>query len=237
MNVTEVLNTLVGLGNEKRKNNLVKMGIPKEVSFGVSTAAIRDLARQLKKNDTLAKALWDSGMHEAKLLGTLLMTPKLATEDIVIQCMENIYSWDLCDHFCKNYVYKTSLYKAYIMEWVESPKTYYQRAAFTLIANRAVKDKKLQAEEITQYLQAITVYSDTDVEHVYKAISWALREIGKINWDYQEKAVVCAHELLESNNKNKQRIGKLALAELENLVQVEGRSRLLKNTAKMARKI
>lgn len=47
-----------------------------------------------------------------------------------------------------------------------------------------------------------------------KSVSWALREIGKRDFDYQEKAVLLAHELIENGDKAQKWIGKDALKEI-----------------------
>ena len=73
-------------------------------------------------------------------------------------------------------------------------------------------------------------------EHVKKAVSWALREIGKKDFNYQEKAILLAYDLKENGSKAQIWIGKDALKELENLVQVEGRGRLISSSSQMGSK-
>ncbi len=65
------------------------------------------------------------------------------------------------------------------------------------------------------------------------SVSWALREIGKKDFDYNEKAILLAYELKESEKKNKIWIAKDALKELEALVKVEGRGRLISTNTQM----
>ena len=79
--------------------------------------------------------------------------------------------------------------------------------------------------------------SDDEREHVKKSVSWALREIGKRDFDYQEKSVLLAYELLENGSKSQKWIGKDALKELENLVKTEGRSRLISADSQMGKEI
>ncbi len=81
----------------------------------------------------------------------------------------------------------------------------------------------------------IQEYSDSEQEHVKKAISWALREIGKKDFTYNEKAILLAYELRESGNKNKIWIARDALKELETLVKVEGRGRLISSNTRMGK--
>ena len=54
-----------------------------------------------------------------------------------------------------------------------------------------------------------------------------LREIGKRDFNYNEKALLLAHEFAESDSKALNLIGKDAIKELETLVKEEGRGRLI----------
>lgn len=233
--VTDVLKKLNSLSDAQRKKNLVKLGIPEENSIGVSTGDIRQLAKKYPKDDLFARELWDTKIHEAKLLAVLLLVPKESNNDKINYFMNDIFSWDLCDHFCKNYLIKTKNYTQYIEEWVSEDRLYYKRAAFTLIASQTVKDKQIAEQDLEKFLSYIEEFSSDNRVHVYKAIAWALREIGKVNLDLQEKAIVTAYNLCESSDMTKQKIGKDALKELESLVQVEGRTRLISSKSKMAK--
>ena len=96
-------------------------------------------------------------------------------------------------------------------EWITSSQTYRKRAAFTLIASSVLHDKKLTDEILDHYLELISQYSDDEREHVKKAVSWALREIGKRDFNYNEKALLLAHEFAESDSKALKWIGKDAI--------------------------
>ena len=157
------------------------------------------------------------------------------TLDDVRKMMTQVYSWDLCDHICKNLIIKIPGYQDLILEWCDNPNTYYRRAVFTLIASVSVHEKDVTEEEITSYLNLIRECSDDNREHVKKAVSWALREIGKINFDYLERAIEAAEELKERPSKACQWIAKDAMKELETLVKVEGRTRLITSKSQMAK--
>lgn len=109
------------------------------------------------------------------------------------------------------------------------------RAAFTLIASSAIHDDKLDEDAIDEYLVLIRECSVYPHEHVKKAVSWTLREIGKINYCNNEKALILANALKESGNKTQIWIAKDALKEVENLVKIEGRKRLISENSKMGR--
>ena len=227
MNCSEVIAELRMRASEKYKANVVRMGIPEQYSLGVSTAEIRSLAKKMQKSNELALGLWVTGYHEARLLAVLLMDPKQMTKDAVEQLIGDVISWDLCDHLCKNLLIKMDCRNALIEGWVTSSQTYRKRAAFTLIASSVIHEKKINDDMLDYYLGLIARYSDDGREHVKKAVSWALREIGKRDFNYNEKALLLAHEFAESDSKALKWIGKDAIKELETLVKAEGRGRLI----------
>ena len=81
----------------------------------------------------------------------------------------------------------------------------------------------------------IKLHSNDSRLHVKKAISWALREIGKISYTFREKAAFTAYELCENADKNRKWIGKESLKELEKLVSIDERRRLISSDTKMGK--
>jgi 3-methyladenine DNA glycosylase AlkD len=107
----------------------------------------------------------------------------------------------------------------------------------TLIAPAATHETNISEDTIDVFLQLIKDNSADEREHVKKAASWALRELGKRNFELNERAIILAHELKESSNKTQVWIGKDALKELEKLVQVEGRNRLISSDSQMGKEL
>lgn len=227
MNSETIIKELKALSSEKYKENVMKLGIPEHSSLGVSTGDVRKLAKTIEKSNELAFECWSSGYHEAKMLACLIFDTNTMKLDDLPPLMKEVFSWDLCDHLCKNLILKLKNYQVMIDEWCQSDQTYIKRAAFTLIASTLIHSKELSDECIEHYLEIIKENSYDGREHVKKAVSWALREIGKRDFVCQVKAVLLAHELILSEKKPQVWIGKDALKEIENLVSVEGRGRLI----------
>lgn len=236
MTKEEIIAYLTSISSDKYKNNVVKMGIPEENSIGVSTGEIRKIAKKIKVSHSLANELWETGYHEAKLLAVLIADVNKLDVVYINKLMEGVVSWDLCDHICKNLIVKLPDYEQLIFKWCNDYRMYYKRAAYSLIAATAIHKKNLTTEEIDSYLDMIKSYSDDGRPHVKKAISWALREIGKRDFTCQEKAIILSYELCQSWSKNEVWVGKSALKELETLVSVEERGRLLTSNSKMGSK-
>ncbi len=237
MNVDKIIEQLTAMSSEKYKKNVVRMGIPEENCIGVSTVEIRKMVPKIGRSNELAWELWRSGYHEAKILAVLLMEKKKIDLDDINLMMKEVHSWDLCDHICKNLIIKLPGYKSLIWEWRDNNGTYYRRAVFTLIASVSVHEKNIIRDEIEEYFNLIFECADDNSEYVKKAISWALRELGKIDFDYAERAIEVAYKLIENPSKNCRWIGKDALKELETLVKVEGRSRLISSNTAMGRNL
>lgn len=233
MNSKEIIEELKSESSEKYKANVVKMGIPEEYSIGVSTTIVRSIAKKIGKYTELGFELWNTGYHEARLLAVLLFDCKDITHSDIKRLMSDVISWDLCDHLCKNLIIKMKDYQDFIFDWITSPHVYEKRASFTLIASSAIHDKKVSNDVLDTYLKLIRENSESEHEHIKKAVSWALREIGKIDFSYNEKALLLAHDLKENGNKVQVWIAKDAMKELENVVKVEGRKRLISTKTKM----
>ncbi|AZO94589.1 DNA alkylation repair protein [Halocella sp. SP3-1] len=236
MDINEIRGILNELSDEKYKKNVIRLGIPKDKALGVRTGDIRKLARKIRTNHKLAWELWQSGVHEEKILAVLLFDKKDITYQEIESLMHDVNSWDLCDHICKNLIIKTSFAADIIKSWSKQSSLYFRRAAFVLMTAEMVKKReKIEPEQVELYIEKIKECANDTRPHVRKAISWALREIGKINYDYQEKAILVAYELIEEG-KASAWVGKNALKELETLVKVDERGRLLSSDSKMGRK-
>lgn len=237
MDCKEIIIKLQSMASEKYKSNVVNMGIPESHSIGVSTGDVRELAKSIGKSNELAFELWETGFHEARLLAVLLFDKKLISLNEVERLMPDVISWDLCDHLCKNLIIKMKGFEDLILKWCEAEQTYTKRAAFTLIASAVIHQKNLSNDALNDYLKLIAKNSYDEREHVKKAVSWALKEIGKKDFEYQEKAILLAHDLKQNGTKAQIWIAKDALKELEKLVQVEGRGRLISFDSQMGKNI
>lgn len=233
MNYQEIISQLQDLSSMEYKKNVVKMGIPEDNCLGVSSSELKKLAKKVKKSNELANQLWCTQYHEAKLLAVLLYDPKTISFHEIQSMICDVQSWDLCNFLCKNLITKVKGYECLIPNWVQSNAIYVKRAAFVLMASHIIYDPNISNSIIEQYLIYIEQYSQDHRVHVRKAIAYALKEIGKKNFNYNEKAILLAYDLINSNSKDQQWIGKNALKELENLVEAKGRKRLISSRSQM----
>jgi 3-methyladenine DNA glycosylase AlkD len=191
--VTEaVLGRLHALADPGRLAGMARYGIGGGTAIGVPVAELRALAKELGRSHELAQGLWDSGVHEARILASLVEERDRVDEAQLDRWVADLGSWDLCDQFCQNLVRHTPFAWAKALEWSGSPEPFVKRAGFATMAGLAVSDRTADDARFAPFLQAVAERADDDRPIVRKGASWGLRQIGKRNPGLRESAVEVA---------------------------------------------
>ena len=227
MNVDEVLAELHRHASPERKQKVARLGIPEENSIGVALPDIRRIAKHLGRSSPLAKELWATGLHEARLLAALVFEPTKITADDAEALITDVRSWDLCDHLCNNLFLQMPGYPELIDAWAGAEPLYTRRAAFALIASAATHEKTLSDEQRDQYLVHIEASAVDTRPHVKKTVDWALREIGQRDLASKARALEVSEALIASANKSQASLGRGAKKEIERFAEAPGRRRLV----------
>ena len=81
MQYNDIIRKLKSLANPEAVKGMARFGINPNNTYGVSVPKLREMAREVGKNHDLAQQLWDSGIHEARLVAGMIAQPKLVTEE------------------------------------------------------------------------------------------------------------------------------------------------------------
>jgi 3-methyladenine DNA glycosylase AlkD len=212
--VKELIEKLEKLGNPKDAEGMARFGINVEKAYGIRIPVLRKLAKDIGKDHDLAQGLWDTGMHEARILASMVDDPKLVTEAQMDGWVQNYNSWDLCDQCCGNLFDKMPFAFDKAAEWSEREPEFEKRAGFAMMAWLAVHDKKAEDSHFEVFLPIIIREATDERNFVKKAVNWALRQIGKRNLALNAKAVEAAEEIEKMDDKAARWIAKDALREL-----------------------
>lgn len=234
--VAEIIAYFQTIGSESHKKSLARLGVQTDTAIGIPVPTIRKLGKKIGRNQKLALDLWQAGLHETKLLAVLVAEPEEMSPLIVEKWLLDVVSWDLCDHLCNNLIIYIPACVEKIYVWAQDPREFFRRAAFSTIAMIMIHHKNIPDEQIDDYLLLIRDYANDSRNYVKKAVSWALREIGKRSFYAQEKAIILAAELSGSTSSAERWVGKDALKELETLVEVPERRRLIPSHTTMGKK-
>lgn len=213
--VEKAIAALKVLGKPENRAGMARFGIAIENALGVSMPDIRKTGSQITKDHPLAQALWDSELHEARILASLVDKPVWVTESQMDEWVVDFNSWDLCDQVCGNLFDRTPYTHAKIRQWAVREEEFVKRAAFATIAWCAVHDKKREDAEYLDYLPIIEMASNDPRNFVKKAVNWALRQIGKRSAFLHPHALELAQEMENSSDKTRVWIGKDAAKELD----------------------
>lgn len=213
--VAKIINNLKKYSVPEAKVGMAKYGIKTEYALGVSIPNLRKIAKQTGKNHKLALQLWNTKIHEARILASMIDEPKLVTEKQMEKWAKDFNSWDLCDQCCNNLFRKTKFAHEKAIEWSKREEEFIKRAGFALIACLAVHDKIAKNEDFLKFFPLIKKGSDDSRNYVKKAVNWALRQIGKRNQNLNKMAIITAKEIKETDSKTAKWIALDALRELE----------------------
>lgn len=192
MKLEEILNWFETNRSQKNIDGMKRFGIESELVFGVNLQQIEELRKIIKRNHTLALELWETPYHEARHLAALIADPKLIDSQTIDKWASDFDNWAICDSVCGKLIQKTPHCYEKIIEWENSELLYMKRASFALIAWVAVHHKKLPDIFFNQYFEMIIKNSNDERHYIKKAVNWALRQIGKRNYNLALKSLeVC----------------------------------------------
>ena len=211
----DIIKTLKKHANPEAVEAMKRFGIKAEHALGVSIHELRRTAKSLGKNHGLALQLWESGIHDARLLASLVDEPARVTEKQIEAWVMNINSWDLCDLCCSNLFDKTPYACKKCFEWSSMQGEFVKRAGFVMMACLAVHDKEAPDSEFLQFLPVIKREANDERNFVRKAVNWALRQIGKRNTGLNRAAIKAAEDIKRLDSKAASWIASDALRELK----------------------
>lgn len=215
MDIQQVIDLLKQNADASRLEGMKRYAIDTSNAFGVTMPEIRKVAKELKKDHTLALELWTTGIRECQILASLIDDRMQVTKEQMDRWTADFNSWEVCDQVCGNLFVRTPYAVEKALEYSSSEKEFIKRAGFVLMAEMQVHNKKIKDEELLQFFPIIEREAWDDRNFVKKAVNWALRQIGKRNITLNKPAIECAKRIAKQDSRAAKWIAKDALAELE----------------------
>ena len=200
-----------------KKQMQEKFGICTDKAVGTTVTPLRALVKGLPRPDQdLAEALWQSGIHEARIMASMLADPAQMTREKLDNWASELNSWDICDLCCGNLFSKVKNPLKLAERWIKKEDEFVRRAGFAIICSLSAPRAKTTDEDLIKLLPLIKNHSCDPRPMVHKAVNWALRNIGKKNPRLTPRAVACANEILDlyPDNRSARWVAHNALWEL-----------------------
>lgn len=181
-----------------------RFGIQTQYAVGTPVTTLRLLVKGLPRPDQdLAETLWASRIHEARIMASMLADPAQMTREKLDAWAQELNSWDICDLCAGNLFARVKNPLKLAERWMKREDEFVRRAGFAVLAALSVPRSKTTDEELVKMLPLIKNHACDAHPMVYKAVNWALRNIGKKNPRLTPKAVACAQEILDLYEDNK----------------------------------
>jgi 3-methyladenine DNA glycosylase AlkD len=213
--VANVLSKLEAKAKPKNVEGMAKFGMSVESRLGVSVPEMRKIAKEVGHNHPLALALWKTGIAEAQIVAALIDDPAAVSSAQMDRWVKDFDSWDVCDQACLSLFDKSPLAWQKIPEWAEREEEFVKRAAFALIAGLAWHDKQAVDQTFVDLFPILMKGADDDRNFVKKAVSWAIRNIGKRNPKLNRAAVKLAKDIQRMDSKAARWVAADAIRELQ----------------------
>ena len=215
MRLDDAVDELRAVADPTRKPEMARVGINVERALGVSVPNIRRIAKLFGTDQALALELWETAIHEARILAVLVADHREMTPAARDRWVVDIDSWDVCD-FAADLFGQMPRAERTIKAWARRPEPYVKRCAFSMIARAAVREKTWGDARFERFLPSIRRASTDERNEVRKAVNWALRQIGKRNRALRARAIDEAEEILAIGTRSARWIARDALRELRN---------------------
>jgi len=209
-----VIRRLKSHANPANVAGMARYGISTRGTLGVPIPVLRALAKECGRSHRLAQQLWDTGIHEARILATLVDDPAQVTRGQMDRWARSLDSWDVCDQACQNLFRYTPFAFEQAARWARARPEFVRRAGFSLMAGLAVKAKDAGDDQFEAFFPLIREAATDDRNMVKKAVNWALRQIGKRNAALRAKAIALAQEIRGLDSRAARWIASDALREL-----------------------
>ena len=240
MTADEIIKKLASLENRANVEGMARFGIVTKKAFGVSAPVLKGFAKEIKKQATnrhrLALELWETGVHEARIIAFLVDDPKSVTAKQMDAWANDFDNWAICDGACGHLFCKTRFGYEKAFEWSAREEEFVKRAGLVLPAWLAVHDKKAPDARIAEFLPLLESKAGDERNFIKKAVNWSLRQIGKRSLHLNELAIRTAEKIKAQNTRAARWIAADALRELTG-AKVQQRLKSATNKHESSRKV
>jgi 3-methyladenine DNA glycosylase AlkD len=185
--------------------------------YGTPMAKLKLIAKKIGTDHALGEALWRSGVHDARMLATMIADPEKVTPALMDRWAKDFDNWAIVDTACFNLFDRSPQAFRQIAKWAKAKDEFVKRAGFALLASCALHGRGEEAE----MLRALALVRDgaSDPRNfVKKGVAWALRAIGgRKNEKLRRAARALAAELAASADPTERWVGRDGVKSLDNV--------------------
>ena len=189
MNDKDLMQELKSLGTEQNRKTYKRHGVQDEL-YGVSYAHLGALKKKIKVDHELARQLWKSGVHDARILATMIADPAQGSS-VVDDWAKEVSSYAIADALA-TFAAQTSPDPKKVEKWMKSKDEWIGCFGWSLFARLARKDGPFSDAVLEQYLDTIERNIHQAKNRVKHSMNSAVISIGVRNEKLHKKALAVA---------------------------------------------
>ncbi|CAH8768129.1 DNA alkylation repair protein [Paenibacillus dendritiformis] len=196
MTVEDIMKKLEAMGSEQTKKTFLRHGA-QEPLFGVKVGDLKKLVKDVKKDQALARALYETGNSDAMYLAGLTVNPKTMDRE-TLQAWAKRANWYLLAEYTVAGVAAESPYALELArEWMQSSDEMIAACGWSTYANyiSITQDEDLDLEEIRRLLQQIAATIHSEKNRVRYTMNMFVIVIGSYVRPLHEEAVQVAEAI------------------------------------------
>jgi len=97
MDCDHIIKELKKHSSKESVRGMERFGINPSRTLGVAIPILRKLAKQIGRNHDLSLQLWSTGIHEARILASMIEEYDMVTERQMEEWVGGFDYWDVCD--------------------------------------------------------------------------------------------------------------------------------------------
>ncbi len=190
MDLNITMQVLESLGSEQNRKVYPRHGVGENL-FGVSFADLGKLRKQIRNDTVLARQLWQSGNHDARMLATMIADPAEIDRETLQAWASDLDNYIISDAFAK-LALQTIWAEELMQEWIQSDGQWTGRTGWRILAQLALGNPDLPDDYFEAYLEQIETSIHSQENYVRDAMNSVLIGIGVRNSNLQGKALAAA---------------------------------------------
>ncbi len=176
MDPAVILSRLEALGTAQNRKVYQRHGVRPPL-YGVSYANLGKVQKQIGTDHALARALWSTGNHDARILATQIADPDMMTPTAIDQWARTLDNYVVTDALSA-LVARTPFARKKMEKWIGAPGEWVASAGWNLVARLAMDDPTLPDSYFKPLVAVIEDGIHARKNRVRHAMNQALIAIG-----------------------------------------------------------
>lgn len=153
--------------NGVASQSMRQRGLEYKLNWGIGLPALKDMAKDYGKDQSLAIELWKEDIRECRILATLIMPAEAMDADLTDIWATDVRNQEIASIASLNLFQYVNGAKGFAFSWIASDITLLQLCGYSVLARLFMRGERLDIREIHEYFdqsQVAIVSSDIAVK-------------------------------------------------------------------------